>query len=118
MILDEITVQSKQLGSTAAIRRSSWWFGGWQWSASTGTDSAPYFRVFNPTTQGKRFDPDGDFIRAWVPEISDLSRKEIHEPSSRDRSLWNTIDYPDPIVDQSVGRKRAIEAFAAVRDLA
>jgi deoxyribodipyrimidine photo-lyase len=86
--------------------------GGWQWSSSTGTDSAPYFRVFNPTTQGQRFDASGAFIRRWVPEIAHLSDKAIHEPSLTGEDLWNPTDYPEPIVDQSFGRKRAISAFA------
>jgi deoxyribodipyrimidine photo-lyase len=89
--------------------------GGWQWSSSTGTDSAPYFRVFNPTTQGRRFDPEGTFIREWIPEIAHLSDKAIHEPSLSGDDLWNGADYPEPIVDQSIGRKRAIEAFAVTR---
>ncbi len=86
--------------------------GGWQWSSSTGTDSAPYFRVFNPTTQGRRFDEAGTFIRRWVPEIAQLSNKDIHEPSRSGEALWNQGTYPEPIVDQSFGRKRAISAFA------
>ena len=52
----------------------------WQWVAGTGTDAAPYFRIFNPTTQGKKFDPDGTYVRRWVPELADLPAKEIHEP--------------------------------------
>lgn len=89
--------------------------GGWQWSSSTGTDSAPYFRVFNPTTQGRRFDPAGAFIRRWIPEIAHLSDKAIHEPSLNNDRLWESCEYPNPIVDQSEGRKRAISAFAALR---
>ena len=54
--------------------------GGWQWAASTGTDAAPYFRIFNPTTQGQRFDADGEFIRRWLPELKDVPAKAIHEP--------------------------------------
>ena len=89
--------------------------GGWQWSASTGTDAAPYFRVFNPTTQGRRFDPDGTFIRTWVPELAELDGRRIHEPPVGG-DLWDGPGYPPPIVDQSIGRKRAIEAFARLRD--
>jgi deoxyribodipyrimidine photo-lyase len=88
--------------------------GGWQWSSSTGTDSAPYFRVFNPTTQGRRFDMTGTFIRRWIPEIAQLSDKAIHEPSQSGEELWTQGPYPEPIVDQSFGRKRAISAFAEV----
>ena len=90
--------------------------GGWQWSSSTGTDAAPYFRVFNPTTQGRRFDPDGAFIRSWIPELSDLPAREIHEPSKMTGGLWNPSTYPQPIVDQSAGRTRAIKAFADTRN--
>lgn len=54
--------------------------GGWQWAASTGTDAAPYFRIFNPTTQGERFDRDGEFIRQWLPALRDIPGKAIHEP--------------------------------------
>ena len=84
--------------------------GGWQWSASTGTDSVPYFRVFNPVSQSKKFDPNGDFIRRWVPELKHLSAKEIHQPKLLS-GLFGTEDYPKPIVDLSTSRLRAIEAF-------
>ena len=54
--------------------------GGWQWVAGTGTDAAPYFRIFNPITQGKRYDPDGEYIRQWVPELRSVPAKYLHEP--------------------------------------
>lgn len=54
--------------------------GGWQWAASTGTDAAPYFRIFNPTTQGEKFDREGEFIRQWLPELRDVPGKAVHEP--------------------------------------
>jgi deoxyribodipyrimidine photo-lyase len=85
--------------------------GGWQWSASTGTDAAPYFRIFNPWTQGKRYDPEGKYIRRWVPELTDVPTKKLHDPkglSSIDRAA---IDYPEPIVDHKVARIRALETF-------
>lgn len=85
--------------------------GGWQWSASTGADASPYFRVFNPVTQSQRFDPDGSFIRHWLPELKDLSKKEIHQPSPES---CKRCHYPEPIVDLSSSRKRAIEAFAGL----
>lgn len=88
--------------------------GGWQWSASTGTDAAPYFRVFNAVTQGQRFDPEGDFIRRFVPEIAHLDNKQIHLPQ-QDRDMFSAIDYPAPIVDLASSRKRAIEAFAGLK---
>ncbi len=80
--------------------------GGWQWSASTGTDAAPYFRIFNPVTQSQRFDPDGTFIRRWVPELAELDNKSIHDPG-----LWKPADYPAPLVDLAFGRERALSAF-------
>ena len=54
--------------------------GGWQWAASTGCDAQPYFRIFNPTSQAKKFDPEGEFIKKYVPELNNLSSKQIHEP--------------------------------------
>lgn len=81
--------------------------GGWQWSASTGTDSVPYFRIFNPVTQSQRFDPQGTFIRHYLPELAHLSDKEIHMPTKANRPEG----YPEPIVDLKFGRQRAISAF-------
>jgi deoxyribodipyrimidine photo-lyase len=87
--------------------------GGWQWSASTGTDAAPYFRVFNPTTQGERFDADGDFIRHWVPELAKLDSKRVHNPG---KGGVIPGGYPRPIVDLKESRKEAIARFQALRD--
>ncbi|WP_394294686.1 deoxyribodipyrimidine photo-lyase [Aeromonas rivipollensis] len=87
--------------------------GGWQWAAGTGADAAPYFRVFNPTTQGQRFDPQGDFIRTWVSELADLPATYVHQPHDWLR-LKGRQDYPAPMVDHAVARVRAIEMF---RDL-
>ena len=86
--------------------------GGWQWSASTGADSAPYFRVFNPISQSEKFDPKGVFIRHWLPELSSLSDREIHDPSPISRQ---SLNYPEQIVDLKSSRVRAIEAFASLR---
>ncbi|WP_318477459.1 deoxyribodipyrimidine photo-lyase [Photobacterium leiognathi] len=83
--------------------------GGWQWAASTGTDSQPYFRVFNPILQGQRFDPKGDFIRIWVKELAKVPDKYIHTPHQWDSS--GSLDYPLPIVDHKEARLLAIEAF-------
>lgn len=83
--------------------------GGWQWAASTGTDSQPYFRVFNPTLQGQRFDPKGDFIRTWVKELAKVPDKYIHTPHQWDSS--GSLDYPLPIVEHKEARLLAIEAF-------
>lgn len=85
--------------------------GGWQWVASTGTDSAPYFRVFNPVTQSQRFDPEGEFIAQWLPELASLPAKQRHFPDAATRSACH---YAAPIVDQKTARKRAIEAFKAL----
>jgi len=80
--------------------------GGWQWCASVGTDSAPYFRVFNPASQQKRFDPQAKFIKQWLPELSDLSAKEIHNFESKPLSNYYPLQ-----VDIKYSRKLAIENF-------
>ncbi len=85
--------------------------GGWQWAASTGTDAAPYFRIFNPTTQSSRFDPDGEFIAHWLPELAILPAKARHAPP---RDLLTQLDYPAPIVDHKAARQRALDAFKAL----
>ncbi len=82
--------------------------GGWQWAASTGTDAAPYFRVFNPTTQGRRFDPEGDYLRRWLPELAGLDAGEIHDPAPATR---RRVGYPEPVVDHAAARQRALDAF-------
>ncbi|RMV66609.1 Deoxyribodipyrimidine photolyase [Pseudomonas caricapapayae] len=87
--------------------------GGWQWSSSTGTDSAPYFRIFNPLSQSERFDPEGVFIKRWLPELADLNKKQIHDPASIG-DLFGAADYPKPIVDLSKSRARALAAFKAL----
>ncbi len=84
--------------------------GGWQWSASTGTDAVPYFRLFNPVSQSSKFDPDGRFLQRWVPELADLDRRERHDPR-RGRGLFDNLDYPAPIVDLPFSRERALTAF-------
>ncbi len=87
--------------------------GGWQWSASTGADAAPYFRVFNPISQSEKFDPDGLFIRKWLPELATLSNREIHDPSDMDRER---LHYPPQIVDLKSSRLRAIAAFSDLKN--
>jgi len=84
--------------------------GGWQWSASTGTDAVPYFRLFNPVSQSSKFDPDGRFLQRWVPELADLDHRERHDPR-RGRGLFDNLDYPAPIVDLPFSRERALTAF-------
>lgn len=83
--------------------------GGWQWCASTGMDSAPYFRIFNPVNQSQRFDPNGEYIKKWLPELQDLDAKSIHEPYAKNADL--KLNHPKPIVDLKSSRARAIEAF-------
>lgn len=90
--------------------------GGWQWSASTGTDAAPYFRIFNPYSQSKKCDPDGEFIRRYVPELAGVEGSAVHEPQTIPGLLRGSIEYPDPIVDHSTTRNEAIDAFKAIRD--
>jgi len=86
--------------------------GGWQWCASTGMDAAPYFRIFNPVNQSQCFDPNGDYIREWVPELAHLDAKTIHEPYAKNPDLG--LDYPKPIVDLKQSRVRAIEVFKQI----
>lgn len=91
--------------------------GNWQWSASTGCDAQPYFRIFNPITQSRKFDPQGTFIRAHCPELSRFSDKDIHWPSETDMFQQHSAgciigeDYPAPIVDHGTQRERAIAMF-------
>lgn len=87
--------------------------GGWQWSASTGTDAQPWFRIFNPQSQSEKFDADARFIRHWVPEVAERGVKDIHNPSTR-RDLFVSDDYPPPIVDLANSRERALAAFKAL----
>ena len=86
--------------------------GGWQWSASTGVDASPYFRIFNPITQSEKFDPDGKFIKDFVPELSGCPSNEIHNPSSETRL---SLNYPEMIVDLKSSRLRAIDAFKSIK---
>lgn len=88
--------------------------GGWQWSASTGCDAAPYFRVFNPTRQSETYDKMGDFIRRFVPELAELEAKSIHKPSSEQRKKCN---YPEPIIDYKPARLAAINAFHELKEI-
>ena len=88
--------------------------GGWQWSASTGTDAAPYFRIFNPVSQSRTYDPAGRFIRKFCPELADLDNDAIHEPWKLPGLLRGGIDYPPPIVEHSAVRERVIEAFQSI----
>jgi len=95
----------------------------WQWVAGCGTDSAPYFRIFNPILQGKKFDPNGDYVRRWVPELAALPAKWIHEPWQADlvtlaeSDLVLGGDYPKPLVDHGIARKNALAAYQLMRDI-
>ena len=94
---------------------------GWQWTAGCGADAAPYFRVFNPVSQGNRYDPDGAYVRRWVPEIADLPDPWIHRPWEADSDVLSaagvTLDvhYPKPIVDHAAARTRALRAYDKVK---
>lgn len=86
--------------------------GGWQWSASTGNDAAPYFRIFNPVLQSERFDPKGNFIRTYVPELRDIRDKSIHQPRP---SLFSS--YPEPMVDRRMVKDRVLSHFRSLPSL-
>ncbi len=95
--------------------------GGWQWTAGTGTDAAPYFRVFNPSLQGAKFDPDGAYVRRWVPELDRVPTRYIHAPWTMPPLDQHAAgcrighDYPAPIVDHAAARDRALAAYAYAR---
>ncbi len=86
---------------------------GWQWTAGSGTDAAPYFRVFNPTAQGRRFDPRGAYVRRWVRELADPDAvADPHDPSRTER---RATGYPDPIVDHAAERREALDRWEEIR---
>ena len=93
----------------------------WQWIAGSGLDSAPYFRVFNPVAQGEKFDPAGRYVRRFVPELARLPDKYIHRPWEAPEAVLREAgvslghDYPRPVVEHAAGRRRALDAFAAMR---
>ncbi len=94
---------------------------GWQWTAGCGADAAPYFRIFNPVSQGEKFDPEGVYVRRWVPELADLSTEYLHQPWSappmmlRDAEVKLGKTYPKPIVDHGEARHAALEALSQIR---
>jgi len=96
--------------------------GGWQWTAGTGTDAAPYFRVFNPVTQGKKYDPQGAYVRRWVEELANVPDRFIHEPwemppdAQRSSGCIVGQDYPDPVVDHAWARERTLAAYAQAKE--
>lgn len=95
---------------------------GWQWVAGCGADAAPYFRIFNPVTQGKKFDPDGDYIKKYLPELSNLPLKYIFSPWEAPREVLKKaniklgVDYPSPIVDLKQSRELALERFNELKN--
>jgi deoxyribodipyrimidine photo-lyase len=95
--------------------------GGWQWTAGTGTDAAPYFRIFNPVLQSEKYDPDGEYIRRWVPELAGVSNKFIHAPWEMPAEVQKQAgcligrDYPEPIIDHKQARERTLEAYGQVK---
>jgi deoxyribodipyrimidine photo-lyase len=96
----------------------------WQWVAGSGADAAPYFRIFNPVLQGRKFDPEGDYVRRFVPELGRLDRRFVHAPWEAPAAALEAAgivlggNYPVPIVDLAAGRARALAAFAALGDTA
>jgi len=92
----------------------------WQWVAGCGADAAPYFRIFNPVLQGRKFDPDGAYVRAWVPELARLPNADLHAPWEAEEAVLRRAgvalgrSYPRPIVELSAGRARALAALATV----
>lgn len=95
--------------------------GGWQWTAGTGTDAAPYFRVFNPILQGKKFDPHGRFVKRWIPELSRVPEQYIHMPwempapiQEKSRCIIDQ-DYPSPIIEHSFARDRILDIYKVSR---
>jgi len=96
---------------------------GWQWVAGSGADAAPYFRIFNPVLQGKKFDADGDYVRRWVHELSSLPTKYIHDPWNApvtvldDAGVVLGSDYPMPVVDHGQARARALAAYAELKSM-
>ncbi len=95
--------------------------GGWQWAAGTGTDAQPYFRIFNPVSQGKKFDPDGAYVRHYLPELADVPLKVLHEPwkmsDAQQRACGVQLgrEYPYPVVDHGVQRQKALALYKTAR---
>ncbi|MCB0324386.1 MAG: FAD-binding domain-containing protein, partial [Bdellovibrionales bacterium] len=94
---------------------------GWQWTAGCGADAAPYFRIFNPILQGEKFDPQGHYVRRWVPELAELPNRWIHKPWQAPADVLGAAGitlgthYPHPIIDHSEARDRALEAYQELK---
>ena len=108
------TLVDADLGSNSA---------GWQWIAGCGADAAPYFRVFNPITQGLKFDPNGEYVKKYIPELKNIPSNLVHSPwelNEKNQNKYNCIigrDYPKPIVNLSESRNKALEAFSSLKTL-
>ena len=89
--------------------------GGWQWCASTGTDAQPWFRIFNPVTQSQRFDPDGVYIRRWLPELAEVPDSHLHAPWTQPATQRRACDYPPPIVDHALARALTLSLYQGHR---
>ncbi len=95
---------------------------GWQWTAGSGADASPYFRVFNPITQGEKFDESGDYVRKWCPELKDLPKKHLHAPWQAGKDVLKKAGvklgetYPEPIIDHKDGRQRALDAWETLKE--
>ncbi|MBN1180634.1 MAG: FAD-binding domain-containing protein, partial [Anaerolineae bacterium] len=93
--------------------------GGWQWCAGTGTDAAPYFRIFNPALQGQKHDPEGAYVRRWVPELARVPNRFVHQPWNMPEAVQRAAEcvigreYPAPIVDHAWARERTLAAYRA-----
>jgi deoxyribodipyrimidine photo-lyase len=94
---------------------------GWQWTAGCGADAAPYFRVFNPSGQGEKFDTEGDYVRRWCPELARVPKQWLHRPWEAPAAVLAAAgvvlgrEYPRPIVDHAAARIGALEAFATIK---
>ena len=93
----------------------------WQWTAGSGADAAPYFRIYNPVSQGEKFDPKGDYVRRWVPELANLPADAIHAPWKASADVLRRagvelgVTYPKPVVDHAAARLRALDALKSLR---
>ncbi|MFT6617619.1 MAG: deoxyribodipyrimidine photo-lyase, partial [Limisphaerales bacterium] len=96
---------------------------GWQWTAGCGADAAPYFRVFNPTSQGAKFDPQGEYVRKWCPELAKLPDRWLHQPHAAPPEILQIAgvelghNYPRPIVSHAIAREVALEAYARTKNV-
>jgi deoxyribodipyrimidine photo-lyase len=96
----------------------------WQWVAGSGADAAPYFRIFNPVTQGEKFDPDGTYVCRWVPELARLPASVIHAPWTAPEDVLKAagvdlgLNYPHPLVEHAAARARALAAYGTIKESA